>query len=130
MSDAPWTQWQMESIKAFQSLGTWHPFTCGNDFCSEDHREGLLVERTRLYCPHCGYTQTWVHDFMANWHWIFIHASGNEYQAFKDSLGYSYVKESSAPEVDEPVPIVIPVEGEPFYRGVPGTPKQPIDPRP
>jgi len=86
MIKAPWTNWQQESIKAFQLMNLLHPFTCGNDSCRAEHKESLIINDGLLYCPHCGYTQDWVHEIMANWQWIFVHCSKEEYSQFKQNL--------------------------------------------
>lgn len=64
------TDEQVESINAFQQAGAMHPFTCGSDECRAQHVEGVLVAtRAGLHCPHCSYTQDWVHGFMADGSW-------------------------------------------------------------
>lgn len=61
---------QVESINAFQQAGIMHPFTCGNDGCrARNNSPELVASRSGLRCEHCGYTQDWVHGFMADWSW-------------------------------------------------------------
>jgi len=90
---APYTPEQRASFDAFQRAcgdGFLHPFTCdggeeGRD--SEAHRlyaathglpdNGALVahpDGSCLYCPVCGYTQTWMHGMMADDSWRAVHA--------------------------------------------------------
>lgn len=61
--NAPWTQQQVDAINEFQKLGFVHEFTCG-----EHSDVPLHACSSEMYCsvPHCGYSQTWVHDFMAD----------------------------------------------------------------
>lgn len=60
--NAPWTEEQVTWIKRHQQIGEVHPF-----ICSEHSDVPLQVCSAELYCrvPGCGYSQKWVHDFMA-----------------------------------------------------------------
>ena len=68
---APWTQEQVEILKAYQSNHHCHPFTCGNRSDSghkeyaNEHGErdaGVLVPTEQGWtCPVCDYTQNWAH---------------------------------------------------------------------
>lgn len=76
---APWTDEQVRNIRSFQECTWVHPFTCGkrDDWRHDDGMRwrgdkdwGVLqVKNETLFCPDCDYTQTWVHDFMANTDW-------------------------------------------------------------
>lgn len=52
--DAPFTDIQVERIKAHQSNPNSHPYTCNNG-------HELEVSEDGLYCLGCNYLQTWVH---------------------------------------------------------------------
>jgi hypothetical protein len=64
MSDArtaPFTDAECAAFNAYQNTHMFHPYTCGND---STHR--LLVCTTDgMTCPDCGYHQTWMHRFTA-----------------------------------------------------------------
>lgn len=67
----PFTKEQVESLKKWQTEGSFHPFTC----CSQRdipecqrrshlNEGGLIPTENGWVCP-CGkYTQNWAHDFM------------------------------------------------------------------
>jgi hypothetical protein len=58
------TEDQVASINAYQNCGMWHPFTCR---CGSG---ALIATVDGLVCSKaCGYTQDWVHGFMADWTW-------------------------------------------------------------
>ncbi len=69
--EAPFTEWQVKSLNAFQEHGTFHPFTCGNDNCPHPKYEHsvLYAQEDGWHCPNCDYTQNWAHAGMANWDW-------------------------------------------------------------
>jgi hypothetical protein len=58
---APWTDEQIEGLRAWQESGMFHDYTCG--------RDGLTLVPTRegwiCLAPDCGYTQDWAHAFSA-----------------------------------------------------------------
>jgi hypothetical protein len=64
---APFSLDQIEALNAFQKLGYFHPFTCGN---RNDHvsNSTLVASEKGWSCPHreCGYTQDWAFEFMAD----------------------------------------------------------------
>lgn len=74
---APFTPEQVQTLNAFQQLGTIHPFTCGLNRTSKGHRKlakargdrdsGILVATPAGWvCPACRYTQKWAHELMAD----------------------------------------------------------------
>ncbi len=63
---APFTEDQVASINAYQKSGVFHPFTCGCGDC----RAVLRANTHGMVCDAChGWTQKWVHKFMADWSW-------------------------------------------------------------
>lgn len=66
MSEAPWTDDQVESLNQYQASGVCHPFTCGTEKCRAD----LVATKEGWVCPqNCGYTQQWAHAWMMDWSW-------------------------------------------------------------
>lgn len=63
----PYSPEQIESINGFQKSGYWHPFTCANREHGGD--DVLVATPDGMECPTCGYTQDWVHGFMADGSW-------------------------------------------------------------
>jgi hypothetical protein len=61
--EAPFTAEQVETMNAFQSLDTVHPFTCANDHAGDDV---LVAHEDGWRCPSCEYRQHWAHGFMAD----------------------------------------------------------------
>lgn len=65
--DAPFTPDQVESLNAYQVAGVFHEFTCGGD---HDESAMLLATTDGWVCSTlCGYTQSWAHEWMADWSW-------------------------------------------------------------
>lgn len=62
--DAPFTDEQVENLNRIQNFGMFHGFTCGND---HDDPRRLVATRAGWVCINegCNYTQTWAHQFMA-----------------------------------------------------------------
>lgn len=62
---APWKKEQVEALKAFQSSGFMHPFTCGRP---HPLAQTLVPTTEGWMCPDeaCDYTQEWAHSFMAD----------------------------------------------------------------
>lgn len=57
----PFSADQVAAMNRFQTAGSFHPFTCGND-----SRHAVLVATEAGWkCPDCDYTQDWAHQFMA-----------------------------------------------------------------
>jgi hypothetical protein len=69
---APWINWEVESLNCYQKAYIMHPFTCGNG--GHSHGE-LRATINGWVCDKCDYVQDWCHEWMANWEWIFIHAT-------------------------------------------------------
>lgn len=63
---APFNEDQCRSINEYQALTPFHPFTCPYN---HENIRVLFAQEGSLVCPTCGYTQNWVHEFMANWSW-------------------------------------------------------------
>jgi hypothetical protein len=64
---APFTEDQVNSLNDYQTIGPYHPFTCGNDNC---HHITLIATRDGWECPNCHkWRQNWCHPFMADWSW-------------------------------------------------------------
>lgn len=71
---APFTAEEVEALNAFQTLGGYHPFTCGNDRSDAEHRAyqkvhggdlgQLVAKEDGWHCPVCGYHQNWTHKVM------------------------------------------------------------------
>ncbi len=66
----PWTGEQVKALNEWQTLGHFHPFTCGSDrhdWPAPGGRPSLLATPDGWVCPHedCDYTQKWAHPFMA-----------------------------------------------------------------
>lgn len=57
--EAPFTEKQVQNLKAWQNCDEVHPFTC----C--DHQT-MTVDKDGFHCPKCGKVQTWCHDYMAS----------------------------------------------------------------
>lgn len=70
---APFTQDQVWSLNAYQDSAPFHPYTCPNRTTHPDdgrRDRGILIATTLGWtCPHCTYTQTWAHQWTANWTW-------------------------------------------------------------
>jgi hypothetical protein len=59
-SEVPFTEEQIQNIIKYQSLGYYHPLTCGND-------SSILYPTIEgLRCPNCNYIQKWVPFGIAN----------------------------------------------------------------
>lgn len=59
---APWTDQQVDALNAYQRLGRFHPYTCGNDHLGSNRN--LVATVGGWICPHCDYRQNWAHPFM------------------------------------------------------------------
>lgn len=64
--EAPWTDEQVRSLNAYQNVGTFHPFTCGNH---RGYSPSLVATNRCWQCPECSYVQGWCWRFMADWSW-------------------------------------------------------------
>ena len=63
----PFTEEQVKSLNEYQKSEHVHPYTCGNDSC---HHVPLIATKEGWTCPQCyNWTQTWCHDFTADWSW-------------------------------------------------------------
>jgi hypothetical protein len=60
ISQAPWTDLEVDCINSFQRGGAFHPFMCD---CH--HHPPMVAFNDALRCEECGFEQTWVHAFMA-----------------------------------------------------------------
>ncbi len=60
---APWKEEQVAALNAYQQMGRFHPFTCGEDHPTHSI---LVAEPAGWRCPvqGCPYTQDWAHEFM------------------------------------------------------------------
>jgi hypothetical protein len=68
--ETPWTPEQVESLNAFQSAGTMHPFTCGDSDCrAATGGEAMLATPSGWACRRCTYRQYWAHACMTDWSW-------------------------------------------------------------
>lgn len=65
--DAPFTDEEVKSINDFQKSGVFHEFTCVESHPGLDRT--LVAFQHGLDCPHCAYTQVWVHSWMADRSW-------------------------------------------------------------
>jgi hypothetical protein len=73
---APFRAEAVVHLNRYQNYSGWHPFTCGNDRGSAEHKAyaeahggdwgQLIATSTGWVCPVCGYTQDWAHDFMGS----------------------------------------------------------------
>ena len=68
-SNAPWTDQEVNNINDFQRSNWFHGFTCPS--LAHTSHVDLIAGNDALHCsdPHCDYTQTWVHEFMASGEW-------------------------------------------------------------
>jgi ribosomal protein S27AE len=83
--EAPFTDDEVASLNAYQKSNLGHPYTCE---CG-DHV--ILIATTDGWvCSRCAYTQTWCHDFTANWDWTRLknHASGGYSNATAGKFDY------------------------------------------
>lgn len=70
---APFTEEQVACIRAYQDSPIFHSFTCcanGNNGSIKHSDSRILgVKSEGMFCVHagCGYTQEWVHGFMAEY---------------------------------------------------------------
>lgn len=60
MTQAPFTQDQINHIDEYQHAGIVHELTCANG------HGALVAEAAGLSCPQCEYTQDWVPDGVAD----------------------------------------------------------------
>jgi hypothetical protein len=61
---APWTAAQVRALRAWQTDGDMHPYTCphrgdGRHRVTSADLGALIPTRLGWYCPDCGYSQTW-----------------------------------------------------------------------
>lgn len=67
---APFTVEQVATLNEFQSLGNFHPYTCGSGHRTDAaHLDGegvLQATETGWECPYCDYKQGWAMSFMAD----------------------------------------------------------------
>ena len=62
--ETPFTPAQVQALNEYQTIGHFHPFTCGTD---SRHGGGALVATEAGWiCPDCDYTQNWAHGFMVD----------------------------------------------------------------
>lgn len=57
------TEDQQESFRNYQQYSGMHPFTCSG-------HDALEINKNKIYCPQCPYTQDWAHSWMLNWEWL------------------------------------------------------------
>jgi hypothetical protein len=74
---APWTPDQVDGLNRFQRAGFVHPFTCPDTHNGADRT--LVATRAGWICPHCDYTQNWMHAAMIE---RFRASYQNAWQAF------------------------------------------------
>lgn len=68
---APFSSTQVAALENWQRSGVVHPFTCPHRTDgAHEQRYGdlgaLVPETSGWFCPDCGYSQLWCHDFMLN----------------------------------------------------------------
>lgn len=73
---APFTEEQVKNLNAWQQSQAVHPFTCGNNRGSTEHRAyqaihggdlgQLVATKDGWVCLVCGEKQDWAHDFMCD----------------------------------------------------------------
>lgn len=68
---APWTSDQVESLKAYQVSGVFHPFTGNNDLLPVG-QDDVLVATPDGWRSDAdpSYKQTWAWEWMADWSWL------------------------------------------------------------
>ena len=66
---APFTQYQVDQINAYQECAYVHPLTCS---CSND----LIADKSGLHCHECQYTQDWVPDAVMEIDWLWLKDMG------------------------------------------------------
>jgi hypothetical protein len=59
---APWQEFQVASLSAYQYSPTFIPFTC-----NEPHR--LLVSEEGMHCIRCNVNLKWAYDWTLDWTW-------------------------------------------------------------
>lgn len=70
--EAPFTPEQVTNINNWQFAGVVHPFTCMSPDIAKCERrneisQGILIAHAQGFVCPCGeYTQTWCHDYMAD----------------------------------------------------------------
>jgi hypothetical protein len=62
LSQAPWSDDEVNNLMVFQSSGLMHPFTCGTDGC----RANLVPTNDGWVCAYDDYTQDWAHKWMVD----------------------------------------------------------------
>lgn len=65
MSWAPFNQFQVDMVNAFQRAQSSRPYTCR---ASRLHRD-LVANKRGLNCPDCLYTQQWAHTWVTDGSW-------------------------------------------------------------
>ncbi|HEY9777741.1 MAG TPA: hypothetical protein V6C81_28535 [Planktothrix sp.] len=60
---APWTDFQVASLREYQESDSYVPFTCHNN-----HR--LLVRESGMRCRKCVFYQIWTYDWTLDWSWF------------------------------------------------------------
>ena len=63
---SPWTKEQIDQLNAFQTFGTFHPFTCPEQHEGEEPEIKLVALAGGWVCPDqdCDYTQDWAWEAM------------------------------------------------------------------
>ena len=80
---APFTPEQVDSMNAYQASGAFHPFTCPDHYIRQgdriDHVSLRATESGWTCSEACGYTQDWVHAWVADGSWRQARAVAEQY---------------------------------------------------